>query len=65
MTLADEHIPGRTGQVEMGRVEPPPLLNGRFTDVEGAAGIEERRRHPKHLQEDAETKQEDETNVPS
>jgi hypothetical protein len=42
-------------------MDRPPLLDRGSTDVEGAAGIQERRRHAQQLQEDAQTEHEDET----
>lgn len=51
----------RRRQVKRRRVDRPPLLDGRFTDLEGAAGVQERRGHAQHLHEHGKTEQKDET----
>ena len=40
-------------------MDGPSLLDGRFNDIEGAGGIQQRRRHAEHLQDDADTEKED------
>src|ERR1044071_2114815 len=45
----------------MGRVDRPPLLNGGLPDIEGPAGIQQRRRNPEHLKEDAEAEKHHQT----
>ena len=65
MAIVDEDVTRHVGGFNRRRVDRPAFLNAGLPDVEGPAGIQERRRYPQHLQEHAKAEGKDETNGPS